>query len=131
MRSQQILILEPELFNSLPLSLTLKKLTSFLAERGNKILNLELLTKRSSSGQFEKILHLLKDTDLAIFLINEESFFCAFFLSTLLLKAKQTLLFSQNPSVLRKAKQVTLKPFHTYFYQEIDEILQTLKLFKV
>jgi len=131
MATHRVLVIEPSLLSAVPLSTTARHLSSFLAERGNEVLNLKRSISRSPSRLFEEVLRLVKQTDLALILIDDESTVSGFFLALLLSRGKRTLLFSRNQELVDGLKAITLKESYVFHYRKTEEIINTLKLFRI
>jgi hypothetical protein len=131
MEIQKILLIEPGYFAAQSPSPVSCHIASFIAERGNKLLSFILSPQPSSSRRFEEGLHFIKQADLAVFLVEEESLLVGIYLNLLLSQGKRTLLFSTKPQIVERLKSVTYKPFFVYLYKEVSEIISVLKLFKL
>jgi len=131
MKPQRILLMEPGYFTKKFPSRVSFQIASFVAERGNILLDFIHTPQPSSSRRFEEGLHYIKKADLAIFLVEEESILVGLYLNLLISQGKKVLLFSTKPQIVEILKSMTYKPFFVYHYTEVAEIISVLKLFRL
>jgi len=134
MSLEKILLLEPGLLDQgKTFSADVRQLVAFLSERGESILNFKYSEPARPVGslKFEEAIHLSKEADLVIAILQEDSTLLGFLISLFLQRSKRSLIFSRNRTLVDNLRKITIKQFYAYHYQRVSEIINTLKLFRI
>jgi len=131
MSNLRIIYLNDTYGQSSNLSPISSEVISFLHGRGHQVLNLDQYSLGSKSAIYEQTLKLLKASQLVVVVLDKFSVLALVLLTQAFSKSLPVVVLTSNQLLYQELKAITHKQFHCYHYNRPEQVINTLKLFKL